>query len=79
MANKEELLKCIDTFEMPEIILYKPYNTLDIPNNEFYRSPLPFKVEGLSKELNAFYKEYRNYDEMINNEPFTREINVVYL
>lgn len=76
--SRKELLENIDLFEMPEIFLYKPCDTHTIPDIEFYRSPIPFKIDELNAKSSVFYKEYRDNNEIINNEPFTREINVVY-
>lgn len=75
LRNEESLLDEIDIYGMPEIILYPKNNETSIPLVEFYRSPLPFKITNLDDSITVFYREYRTFEEIINNEDFTRNLD----
>jgi len=78
-SNISELIESIDIGSMPEIILYKPVLPTTPPPIEFYRSIIPFKIKGIiDNKIIGFYKEYRTYEELLDNENFYRELNFIY-
>jgi len=78
IKNEDIILKDIDLLCVPEIVIYKINDNNSIPLVEFYRSPLPFKINGLNDSISIFYKEYRRLEEMLNNEPYTRHLSFVF-
>jgi hypothetical protein len=76
--NVVELVELIDTFSVPEIVVYLPDASTKIPLSEFYRSPLPFELTGLNDNLVALYKEYKLIEGYHPDCEFTRDLNIVY-
>lgn len=78
-SSKEEIIKDIDMFSMPEIYLQKIKPDNSVSENEFYRSPLLFNLySNFNNDVKLFYKEYRYKYQIIKNEKFSREVNLVY-
>jgi protein-tyrosine phosphatase len=75
----EEVAEQYNKSTVPEIIIYKPYNS-ELPNKlQFYRCPILLFNLNKEDKFMIFYKEYRTIDEMIDNEDFHRELNIVYM
>lgn len=75
-ASENEIIKSIDMDSIPEIIIYKETRSNQIPLVEFYRTPvLNGKFED-SHRIKMFYKEYRLLEDILNNNEYTREINI---
>lgn len=72
----DELLELIDEHSIPEIVVYKPVESTDVPLNEFYRAPLPFKLLNLHPQLITLYKEYRSGFSTV--EEYQRELNIIF-
>ncbi len=78
--NIKEIIESIDSFSMPEVLIYRPFleDNLKINMFEFYRSPLLIQIGGGIGDFKLFYKEYRTYDFNCDNESFTRWLNFIY-
>lgn len=74
--NMDELLELIEKHSVPEVVIYKPVESADVPLNEFYRTPLPFKLLDLHSHLIPIYKEYRSGDSI--SEEYQRELNIIF-
>ncbi|GAB3939878.1 hypothetical protein GCM10028805_00810 [Spirosoma harenae] len=68
-----ELISLIDIHYVPEIIIYKPVESVDVPLNEFYRAPIRFEMDLSEGNVIVLYKEWRAHTE----EEFQREINFI--
>jgi hypothetical protein len=68
-----QLISLIEIHFIPEVIIYKPIESADVPLNEFYRVPIKFEIDLLESNLIVFYKEWR----ADFGEDFQREVNVV--
>lgn len=69
----------IDDYSIPEIILYKESNPNEIPLTELYRVPILIDYFSKSTPISIFYKEYRTFEDILNNGEFTRTIDVYYM
>lgn len=78
--NLKNIIESIDTYSMPEILVYKPIPNDNLSTNtmEFYRTPILFKICENVEDFNLFYEEYRNYVDIDEKECFTRWISFVY-
>lgn len=74
--NIDELLESIEEHSVPEVVIYKPVDSADVPLNEFYRTPLPFKLPDLHSQLIPIYKEYRSGYSI--SEEYQRELNIIF-
>ncbi|GAB3806563.1 hypothetical protein GCM10028819_42170 [Spirosoma humi] len=72
----DELLDLVEEHSIPEIVIYKPVESADVPLNEFYRTTLPFKLLNLHSQLIAIYKEYRSGFSI--SEEYQRELNIIF-
>jgi len=68
-----ELMGLIDIHCVPEIIIYKPVESVNVPLNEFYRVPIRFETDLSETNLIVLYKEWRTH----SGEEFQREINFI--
>ncbi|MDJ1467025.1 hypothetical protein [Xanthocytophaga flava] len=78
--NLSELEELVETYFVPEIIIYSIIQSEIIPLIEFYRVPIHFEVYNFRRKAMLLYKEYRDSQlAIINaNEEFTRSINIVF-
>jgi hypothetical protein len=77
-SSLKELTEIIDTYSIPEIIVYKDINSDSIPLNEFYRVPLSYETLNANKNIKVFYKEHRVIEGIGIDDVFTRELNLSY-
>lgn len=78
-TSLEEVEKLIDDYSVPEIILYKEADSNEVPLTEFYRVPILIDYFDMSTPISIFYKEYRAFEEILNNGKFTRTLDVYYM
>ena len=78
MSSYQELIESIDKEDVPELFFVKRTNPSDKPELEFYKSPLPFKLNYLNEYCFPIYKEYRTLSDFIDKEPFNRELTIIY-
>lgn len=74
-----DLINSIDEQNSPELIIsYRQSGYLDyIPEMEYYMSPIPFDIqENNDKLFKLHYSEYRTVDELLENEIFSRWLNL---
>ena len=76
-ASENEIIKAIDVDSIPEIIIYKETRSNQIPLVEFYRTPVLYEKFEDSPQRTMFYKEYRSLEDILNNNEYTREINII--
>ena len=69
----------IETFSVPEIIIYKDKNPYEIPLTELYRMPLFFDLEENNKHIQIFYKECRSLEDQVNNGDYMRDLSLIYM
>jgi len=75
----DKLISNVDLYGMPEILLCELNdNDNDQILCEYYKSPLPFVIEGLNINTKVTYHEYRRFEEMKDNEEYTRYISFNY-
>ena len=78
----QDLISSLDKNNPPEVIISKrKRDYVDyIPKIEYYMSPLPFIIESLKNNFyEYYYTEYRTFDELLNEEEYTRWFNIVKL
>lgn len=71
--NLTQLIELIDIYHIPEVVVYKMVNSVDVVLNEFYRVPIRFEISLLNDGLAVLYKEWRTHSE----EEFQREVNFI--
>jgi hypothetical protein len=74
-----EVESLIDDYSIPEIVLHRDLNPNEIPLTEIYRVPILVDYFSMSTPISIFYKEYRAFEDVLNNGDFTRTIDVYYM
>jgi hypothetical protein len=74
----EDFKLLLNPYTIPEIIVYKPFMPEIIALVELYRVPILSNIYNFQKNINIFYKEFRTENDIINNEKFNKELNIVY-
>ncbi|MDN3580766.1 hypothetical protein [Mucilaginibacter flavus] len=69
----------IDTYSIPEIIFFKDSSPNDISLAEFYRVPILIDYFSESTPISIFYKEYRSFEDILNDGNYTRTLDVYYM
>ena len=76
-VSEDDIVKAIDTYFIPEIIIYKEQKSPDVPLIELYRCPIFYGDFKPDSEIILFYKEYRELGDLLNNDEYKRELNIV--
>jgi hypothetical protein len=74
-----EVERLMDPYSIPEIIFYRDSNPSNVPLTEFYRVPILIDYFSNSTPISIFYKEYRTFEDILNNGEFTRTLDVYYM
>lgn len=69
------LINRIDISYPPELVLYKEFEKKEFNKVELYKSCLPFKIK-YDDSIEIVYRELRSYEELVDNECFTREVHL---
>ena len=77
--NLEAIEEMFEQHSVPEIILYKEVPSKAYPLNEFYRLPLNLPKYKIGKQIQVLYKEYRNHEDVLNNDLYTRELSLMHM
>lgn len=74
--NINLLLNQIDCNYPPELVLYNEFISTEYYNVELYKSCLPFVINE-KESVEIVYKELRSKEELINENNYRKEINIV--